>query len=441
MSVEINNASWYEISYLKLKYPKYFTGCHSTPVKILVKKNIPTDQYIYTSFSEKTGWTVLDNDSIYSRKKLYISKQWCDVNIQNVHVKAAIFNANRVNTPIANYNPLPILLELEEREKFKDDDGNVIDIQIRGERTADCIFFKSTDIGKMLDIENVRTTIVHPTSTFEEHIHYEYFINDDSSTAPVFLTYYGLIKLIFSSKKTNAIHYQRWAMNILFVVQMGSVEDKQKLAADILRVDCKSIKSFMSTCVTPVPCVYLFNLGKVKELREIFDIPSTFGDDENVVKYGFTKNLKRRSAEHEKTYGAMVSDLVLKYHVYIDDANLSNAERDVMIFFTDCNMMLKHKKFNEIACVSDDCLNGEVQRIYTDIGYEYGEKIRDVQKELDYANKLNAQMAEHHEKMLERADLLNRQMREHHEMIDAKNEKLLEASLREIELYRRLLDR
>lgn len=225
---------------------------------------------------------------------------------------------------------------------------------------------------------------------------------------------------------------------------MGTIDDKQSLAADILKVDSKSIKSFMTTSVNPVPCVYLFNLGKVKQLRDIFDIPSTFGDDENVVKYGLTNNLKRRSSEHERTYGTMIngsSELILKYHVYIDEKNLLDAEHEIADYFTESKMMLNHKKFNEIACVPDCFLNTDVYRKYIEIGCTYGEKIRDVQKELEYSHKLNKEIMDNRKTMIENNKILIQKMEDHHKLINEKNEQLLEANFREIELYKRILDK
>lgn len=333
MAIEINNVSMYDVSYLKDKIPTYFSGFATKVFNIVKKKEVPESEYIYVSYSTKSGWKVLEKDSIYPKKKMLITKSWCDKNIPGLDTS---------QTDV-EYEPLPPLLKLQEGELFKDESNNVVDIQIRGEdRHVDKVFFRGVDVGRMLDIDKIRATLIHENSTFQKDIHYTYFIKEKSDnsgghTIALYLTYWGLAKLLFSSRKNMAIHFQRWAVTTLFTVQMGSHEDKQKLGSDVLGVNIKAIKSFLNTSVTTTPVVYMFTLGKVKDLRATLNIPDSFNDDDTVVKYGLSKDLKRRSQEHENTYGKLLKDIpcaemVLKYHVHIDQFYLSDAETDILGF-------------------------------------------------------------------------------------------------------------
>jgi hypothetical protein len=48
----------------------------------------------------------------------------------------------------------------------------------------------------------------------------------------LFLTYHGLVKLLFSRRHPMAEHFQKWAISILFAHQMGTDEQKEALGAD-----------------------------------------------------------------------------------------------------------------------------------------------------------------------------------------------------------------
>ena len=51
-----------------------------------------------------------------------------------------------------------------------------------------------------------------------------------------------------------------------------------------------------------IPCIYVFSLGYVKELRNSMNIDKSIDDDNIVIKYGMTDNLLRCSSEHVKEY-------------------------------------------------------------------------------------------------------------------------------------------
>jgi hypothetical protein len=73
-----------------------------------------------------------------------------------------------------------------------------------------------------------------------------------------------------------------------------------------LGVSAKIIKSVYNTISDQIPCVYLFTLGYVKDLRESMQLGDVY-DDDIVAKYGFTKDLTRRIGEHIKKYGKIVT--------------------------------------------------------------------------------------------------------------------------------------
>ena len=123
----------------------------------------------------------------------------------------------------------PKLLELEDDEKFKDKDGKSVEVETRGNKTHNEIYFKVNDIAKLTDKQHLYKTIIHPESDYVDKIHYKYFICDIKKE--LFLTYQGVLKVIFNSKNNNNLIL--WATKTLFTVQMGSENNKTSLASKL----------------------------------------------------------------------------------------------------------------------------------------------------------------------------------------------------------------
>jgi len=77
-------------------------------------------------------------------------------------------------------------------------------------------------------------------------------------------------------------------------------------------VNASLVKQVFDTCVTQVPCVYLFYIGAVTKIKKHY--PEDLKDHRNGIlyKFGMTKSLHRRLMEHIKEYGGLEnSDLKL----------------------------------------------------------------------------------------------------------------------------------
>ncbi len=66
------------------------------------------------------------------------------------------------------------------------------------------------------------------------------------------------------------------------------------------------------------PSIYLFEMGKTKDLREILKIPMSHDDEAVVYKYGLTNDLARRTCEHDLKYKKLGIKINLKHHAFID---------------------------------------------------------------------------------------------------------------------------
>lgn len=85
--------------------------------------------------------------------------------------------------------------------------------------------FRANDIGEILEMGNIRSTIQHFDNT-EKCVH-----SMDTSTGPkqvTFLTEKGLYKVLFKSRKPIAERFQNWVCEVIKEIRLNGVYDLQK---------------------------------------------------------------------------------------------------------------------------------------------------------------------------------------------------------------------
>jgi hypothetical protein len=204
----------------------------------------------------------------------------------------------------------PDILELNDEEKFKDDDGNVIDVEVRGERNYDRCYFKVEDIGMGFDMKNTQNIMIKEHTQYIENVHFTYFniekknnvLNNNNKNSAhmkkMFLTYKGMIRLLYCSRSKNAEKFQEWATKILFTHHMGTHKQKDELSSSLLGISSSTIKEVFRTCSNKTPVVYLFSIGSAKKLLK----DDTHGKDILLCKFGCTDDISRRTCEHENNF-------------------------------------------------------------------------------------------------------------------------------------------
>ena len=127
-----------------------------------------------------------------------------------------------------------------------------------------------------------------------------------------------------------------------------------------------------------------------------------------VFKYGFTKDLSRRTSEHIKDFGKIKKvDLKLKHHSYIDPQYISNAESDVCDFFGALEIELTYKDYDELVVVKPSLLK-TIDRQYKQITNAYAGHIKDMVKQVeDLKNKLELKDMCHKNEMLTKENIIN----------------------------------
>lgn len=358
--------------------------------ELIKKKTIEAEHFIYARFTDD-AWSETDGKSV-KYDKVFIRKKFLDdcEQYQNEIKDEDVKDDNDVEKA-------PKIIMLDDHEKFHDDDGNIIEIETRGTRDCNDIYFKVKDVSSGFNINSLYTTIIDDryNNTYKKEIDYMYFIcntfdNPKNKTSKketvkkeLFLTYEGILRVLFVSRSGKTHKFIKWATETLFTAQMGTKEQKDKLASKILGVSAEAVKEVFKVSSTSLPCVYLFSLNTVKELRQSMKIDKKYSDDMLVCKFGFTSDLPRRTSEHIKTYGSLKgSDLKLKYYSYIDPMYISNAETDVKDFFTALNINLKYEKYDELVVIRPALLK-TIENQYKQLANAYAGHVKDLIKEVE----------------------------------------------------------
>jgi hypothetical protein len=417
-TIKYENKTYVNADYVLSNAPVYSKGCRSSR-DLIKKKNIESSKYLFARL-KNNEWVITDGKSP-KFDKVFILKSFTktipELNNENVKV-----------TDDKGIEKAPDIIYLEDNNKFKDTEGNIIEIETRGEREHDKVYFKVKDVAEGFNIEYLNDSINDKKSNYEINIDYKYFICNKtvnsrqktdkltdyktSTKKELFLTYQGMLRVLFVSRNNKTSHFIGWATKTLFTVQLGTTEQKRELVSSVLGVNAKVIKEVFNTDANTLPCVYLFTLNTVANLRKSMNIPDTFADDSIVCKYGFTKELARRTGEHITTYNKIENvDLKLKHYSYVDPQYMSNAESDIRTFMTALNITYKFEEYKEIVIIPKHLIN-LVEKQYQQIGKSYMghiaeliTRIKDLEYELAMKDTKMELLTEKHKSELQAKDI------------------------------------
>ena len=314
--------------------PVFFNGIKLTSFKksIIDKFNLIENTDYIKLIQKKSIWNLVTTAA--PKAKLFLTKQWVDTHVPKFK--------DDISNDDYECPPAPGILELNDNEKFKDTDGNVLDIEVRGTRNKKDTYFKLKDVSKEFDINRLYDSLIEKTGNYEENIHYKYFsiynktksLGKITNRKELFLTYKGMLKVLFASRSGNAENFTDWVEDIVHTVHIGTKDTKNKLASSLLGVDVKTIKKVLSTKSGKIPCIYLFFVGFAKDI--IKDNTINHDGNEIICKFGITDDLKRRSEEHAKTYKLLYdSKIELLTFSIIDPVNEHEAEVAIKSCFRD----------------------------------------------------------------------------------------------------------
>ena len=192
---------------------------------------------------------------------------------------------------------------------------------------------------------------------------------EETTRKRTYFTYNGLLKVIFRSNSGTAYRFRKWASKVIYTAHLGTDEQRYEQALDMVGVNSSIVKEVFDTCVTKVPCVYLFYIGKVKNMVKDYPELKPFRSG-MVFKYGKTISLHRRLIEHIDTYGSLKnSDLKLSQWSPINEKMITKAENSLSRFFKD--KKIPFQGHSEIVVLSRTDL-GEVKVKYLEVYNTFG---------------------------------------------------------------------
>lgn len=376
---------YYNADELLAEQPELFKGCRNSRA-IIEKRKIDDDNYLFAKLVNDKYRVTYGSSKKFD--KMFLLKDWVDEELKTAEV----------------IEEAPDIIELEDYEKFKDDDGNILEIETIGERDADKCYFNLDDVAKGFGILNLRATVTDERRQYEKNLHYKFFICVKSGTVNIaankkklYLTYMGILRVLFVSRSGNTKSFVGWATKTLFTAQMGTKNEKKKLASSLLGVTVPELKAVFSKTNHVLPAIYLFSLGTVKDLRKTLDISAEYKDDQIVAKIGMTKDLERRSGEHARNYGKLKKvNLEMVHYNYVDPQYMSSAETDLKDAFCLMNFMFQHEKYDELIIFNKSLLP-KITKQYESIGKSYighvaelVSKIKDLESEKELTKEKHA---------------------------------------------------
>ena len=302
------------------------------------------------------------------------------------------------------------IIELTDDEKFRDSEDNVVDIEVRGNRTEEGILFNASDIGKYLGMEHISRVLRNTNRGYEKNTHwirlYQYpsgittsrrtdhrSILEETDTTPEkciwkkdYLNLNGLLKVIFSSKAANQniIQLRNWVIHLVFTHQFGTTEERETLSLEL-----NNYKSSLND----IPGIYCVRIGKVKELRESMNIstelyPAKDFDSAYVLKFGRAEDVMNRFANHYARTGyGTYGKISLEWFVMIPKTFLVKAESNLAEFFKSSGMMFNYndgnKDHSELIIVKAGLERKQLKEKYKELVDVFPSNINEISKQMN----------------------------------------------------------
>jgi len=402
MEVRLNNKLYLQAEEIVRLHPEAFKEGKKKPRQILQFKRIPPDEYIFGS-CVKAGWRVSNEQN--NKAKLLITKTWLDEFLKSFNPPVQE-PAQEVRPIVSEIKEAPPILDLMESEKFKDHNGKVLEIEVRGEREEDECFFRVKDVAVCFNdihlYRNIdRADIQHTSYRINEDFVYFYRISNRHMTeadvrkpAELFFTYQGVLRYLFVSQNPNSQAFRKWASKILFAMQMGTAEQKESVGAELFGVSPEVVSKFFGTCcVRDIPMAYLL---KLSEALESMKIP--YGDHRDwlVVKPGQHGKEERKTGVvgrlkgHKQEFKEFRDTMEYMHFVFVDPMYVSDVEARIKNYFSE--FRLDYGSKSEVFLIHKSRLDG-MKEFFRQLSIEYSGNHADIQRAWDqYRNDTKARM-------------------------------------------------
>ena len=402
---------------IKAEFPDLCKGCRN--VAMFKERNgVPDSETVYARYNKRDQvWKVTDGSG-KSVDKFFVGAKWFqsqfsetgddeeedvddaeetdDQSSEDESEDDSVPEQPAVKHVRSKYGKaalIPAKIVLKKRERFVGPDGKVMQIEVRGERMYGECFFSAKDAAREFGIKDLLCTIRHKDRGYIEGDDYCYFRDPNAAqivrTAKqgnprkhtIWLTYYGLMHVIFASRTPGAKPYMDWAAKTLFSAHMGNETERTKLASNLTGISPEAIKELSRANIGTMPCIYLYSLGKVADLREAMDLDASLSGRDCVYKWGYTNDLARRTREHQSAWREVDGvEIRLIYQCYIDVQFVAEAEACVREFFRTLEYGIEYSTHRELVVIPKRKLDF-VREQYLMIGDRYLGRVRELVEE------------------------------------------------------------
>ena len=178
--IVIDSQVYYSADAIKTKTRAFAMNARSARDMVRQRK-VFADAYIYAR-QQKGSTTYKKTDGSANQDKVYFTEAFtmtiAELNPQAI-IEPIVVSVPTVATEVVERvrdEKAPEIIEFHENEKFRDDNGDIIAIETRGERTYDGIYFTVKDVSNGFGIENIKDTLIQKNSGYTRNVDYKAFV-------------------------------------------------------------------------------------------------------------------------------------------------------------------------------------------------------------------------------------------------------------------------
>ena len=297
----IDNINYILGDYILLNAPIYSKGCRSSRDLVRTKK-IDAFKFSYVR-KINDSWIKSDGKSVKFDKVI--------INADIIKTIPELNNKNEVINDDNGIEKAPNIIHLNDDEKFKDNNGNILEIETRGEREYNKIYFKVKDVAEKFNMISLLKNITDKDTIYNINQDYKYFICEKKNDCnkykkELFLTYNGFLRLIHVSRNhkfnnTNIHIIKKW------------LDKFDTLNIDNFNINLEDIKNSNKNGYIYIVTSELLNFVKIGMWRN--SISSLYS--RYITYYGNNINI-------EYFYVNNVRNVEYNTHKYFKNYNISN---------------------------------------------------------------------------------------------------------------------
>jgi hypothetical protein len=216
-------------------------------------------------------------------------------------------------------NVWPPIVKLPYSELFKNSSG-VVTIKCRGTNKMD-LLFKAEDVAVNFNFQLNKKLI----SDIAEYVK----IFKSKHKNHIYLTFAGLVHILFYHKNEDTLVFQRNFINHCFTIQMGSIADKEKLCENLLSINHNLFKLKHNLSHHNYACIYLFEVIDVKcDNAKISDISSRLiVEGKRLYRYGCASDISKYvNADADYKNIIVKFSIICKINILLLDEALKDIE-------------------------------------------------------------------------------------------------------------------